>query len=64
MTIQSGQIGRKDQRRSARIGMPRVWRFTLTAVLAAIVGGALYLLAVRGDALLSDLAAIAALICG
>ncbi|MBU1210036.1 MAG: hypothetical protein KJ587_02040 [Alphaproteobacteria bacterium] len=73
MTMQTEEIGRKDQRPSASAhapharvmaGMPRTLRFSLTALLAAVVAGALYLLAVRGDALLSDLAAIAALICG
>ena len=44
--------------------MPRPVRLAIVVLLAAIVAGALYLLAVRGDALLADMAAIAALICG
>lgn len=44
--------------------MPVPVRLGLLAVVAGLVVGALYLLAVRGDALLADLSAIAALICG
>ena len=44
--------------------MPRSVKIGLYFVLGLIVAGALYLMAVRGDALLGDLAAIAALICG
>lgn len=64
MTMQSEEIGGKERRAGADGAMPRPIRYAVTALLAAIVVGALYLLAVRGDALLSDLAAIAALICG
>jgi hypothetical protein len=39
-------------------------RLVIAVLAAALVAGALYLLAVRGDALLADLTAIAALICG
>lgn len=44
--------------------MPRSVRLAVVVLLAMIMAGALYLLAVRGDALLADLAAVAALICG
>ncbi len=44
--------------------MPRSIKIGLYVLLAAIIAGSLYLLAVRGDALLGDLAAVAALICG
>jgi hypothetical protein len=43
---------------------PRTLRLVIAVLAAALVAGALYLLAVRGDALLADLTAIAALICG
>jgi hypothetical protein len=38
--------------------MPRGVRVTLTVVLAALFSGAIYLIAVRGEALLVDLAAL------
>jgi len=38
--------------------MPRAVRFGLTLALAALITGAIYLLAVRGEALLVDLAAL------
>ncbi len=44
--------------------MPRSVKLGLYVLLGLLVSGSLYLLAVRGDALLGDLAAIAALICG
>jgi hypothetical protein len=44
--------------------MPRSIKIGLFTLLGAIIAGSLYLLAVRGDALLGDLAAVAALICG
>ncbi|MBU2581737.1 MAG: hypothetical protein KJ622_08465 [Alphaproteobacteria bacterium] len=53
----------RDGRRSSG-SMPGSVRLAVGVLLAVIVAGALYLLAVRGDALLADLAAIAALICG
>ncbi|MCH9806357.1 MAG: hypothetical protein K0U74_01370 [Alphaproteobacteria bacterium] len=43
---------------------PAAVRYALFSVLGAVIAGALYLVAVRGDALLADLSAIAALICG
>lgn len=39
---------------------PALARFTIYAVVAAALSGAVYLVAVRGEALLVDLAAIAA----
>lgn len=57
-----GKIEKEGSRPSA--SMPRSVRLAVVVLLAAIVAGALYLLAVRGDALLADLAAVAALICG
>lgn len=44
--------------------MPSSIKIGLYVLLGVIISGSLYLLAVRGDALLSDLAAIAALVCG
>ena len=38
--------------------MPRGVRVALTVVLAALFSGAIYLIAVRGEALLVDLAAL------
>jgi hypothetical protein len=38
--------------------MPRGVRIALTAVLAALFSGAIYLIAVRGEALLVDLATL------
>ena len=55
------EAGRGDADRQE---MPRSVKIGLYFVLGLIVTGALYLMAVRGDALLGDLAAIAALICG
>ncbi len=43
---------------------PAAVRYAVITVIGLVVAGALYLLAVRGDALLADLSAIAALICG
>lgn len=54
--------GTKGARRDAR--MPRPVRIAVYGLVGGVVAGALYLFAVRGDALLADLAAIAALICG
>jgi hypothetical protein len=44
--------------------MPRSVQIGLFVLLGLIISGSLYLVAVRGDALLADLAAVAALICG
>ncbi len=44
--------------------MPRSVQVGLFVLLGLIISGSLYLIAVRGDALLADLAAVAALICG
>ena len=44
--------------------MPRSVQIGLFVLLGLIISGSLYLLAVRGDALLADLAAVAAFICG
>lgn len=56
---------REGNSRVGRSGeMPKPVRYAVVTALIGIVFGALYLLAVRGDALLSDLAGIVALICG
>ena len=39
-------------------GMPRVLRTSLIVVLGALLAGAAYLLTVRGEALILDLAAV------
>ncbi len=44
--------------------MPFAVKIAMASLLVVLVSGGLYLLAVRGDALLADLAAVAALICG
>lgn len=44
--------------------MPFALRAAILIAAVLLVVGAFYLLAVRGDALLADLAAIVALICG
>ena len=44
--------------------MPRWVRGAMFTVIGLAVAGGLYLLAVRGDALLADLSSIAMLICG
>ena len=44
--------------------MPRSVQIGLFVLLGLIISGSLYLVAVRGDALLADLAAVAVLICG
>ena len=49
---------------NSQIRMPATVRRILFAIVTLLVAGGFYLLAVRGDALLADLAAIAALICG
>lgn len=41
-------------------GAPTVVRRAMLAIVALLVGGAVYLVAVRGEALLADLAAIGA----
>ena len=41
-------------------GAPPVVRRAMLAIVALLVGGAVYLVAVRGEALLADLAAIGA----
>ncbi len=48
----------------SQIRMPATVRRILFVVLTLLVAGGFYLSAVRGDALLADLSAIAALICG
>ena len=48
----------------SQIRMPAAVRRILFVVVTLLVAGGFYLLAVRGDALLADLSAIAALICG
>jgi hypothetical protein len=47
--------GEKDQRRQ---GMPAVVRWTLIAAIGLLLAGALYLIAVRGEALLADLSSL------
>ena len=54
----------EPRRQQSQVQMPPAVRNILLAVLALLVAGSFYLLAVRGDALLADLSAIAALICG
>ena len=51
-------------RQASSPSMPAGLRAIMLMVTALVIVGALYLLAVRGDALLADLSAIAALICG
>lgn len=66
MAVQAKEVSSKADR-TAGVGspaMPQPVRLAVVVLLATVVAGALYLLAVRGDALLADLAAIAALICG
>ena len=48
------QVDRQDARQS----MPDGVRWTVYAVVAALFAGALYLLSVRGEALLLDLSAL------
>ncbi len=50
--------GRNDARGEASEKMPRSVRVGLTAAVAVLMLGALYLMAVRGEALLVDLAAL------
>lgn len=72
MTAQLKDAGTSDSRHAASaadrtasgIQMPATVRRALFIVLSLVIAGGLYLLAVRGDALLADLSAIAALICG
>lgn len=54
-TTRSGQ---NDARVEASERMPRPVRVGLIAALAALMTGAVYLMAVRGEALLVDLAAL------
>ncbi|MEQ8825323.1 MAG: hypothetical protein RIC14_13215 [Filomicrobium sp.] len=63
-TTSSAQLAsdRNETRRSAQ--MPPVVRNMMLAILTLLLAGGLYLYAVRGDALMADLSAIAALICG
>ncbi len=50
--------GQNDARVEASERMPRPVRVGLTAALATLMIGALYLVVVRGEALLVDLAAL------
>ena len=52
-----------DQRKAAAPRMPSGLRRGLLAALGLVFAGALYLIAVRGEALLVDLAAIGRAIC-
>jgi len=51
-------VGPPAQRRARSDSMPRALRTSLLAVLSVLLAGAAYLLAVRGDALILDLAAV------
>lgn len=55
----SAAAGSQDDLRA-----PPAVRYAVIALIGLLIVGALYLGAVRGDALLADLSAIAALICG
>jgi len=50
-----------DEREAARQLLPTRVRRTLFAALSVVLAGALYLVAVRGEALMLDLAALRAL---
>ena len=50
--------GALAQRQARTERMPRVLRSALLAGLGAVVAGAVYLLAVRGEALILDLGAV------
>lgn len=61
--VENNGVGVEAERADAH-RMPRSVQIGLFVLLGLIISGSLYLLAVRGDALLADLAAVAALICG
>jgi hypothetical protein len=48
---------------SARVAMPGAVRWIVLATLGLLLAGALYLVAVRGEALLLDLAKIGRIFC-
>lgn len=52
-----------DERGAAPERMPRALRYALFGSVAALVAGALYLIAVRGQALLVDLQALGRIFC-
>jgi hypothetical protein len=58
MAQQSQTAARPARQRALTERMPRALRTALLAVLGALLAGAAYLLAVRGEALMLDLAAV------
>ncbi len=51
------------EREPARQSTPSVVRWAVLGAVAAVLGGALYLIAVRGEALLLDLSALGRIFC-